>query len=77
MLSGYSSADINAVCKEAAMEPIRELPAGDLLRLQNCNQIRKVSYSDFEKAVRTIRPSVSKQTIAEYEIWHKSTLNIV
>lgn len=60
MLHGYSSADINALCKEAAMEPIRELPAGDLLRLQNCNQIRKVSVSDFEKAVRTIRPSVSK-----------------
>lgn len=35
MTKGYSSADLTALCKEAAMEPIRELPAGDLMRLKS------------------------------------------
>ena len=30
---GYSSADLSAFVKEAAMEPIRELPAGQLMKL--------------------------------------------
>jgi SpoVK/Ycf46/Vps4 family AAA+-type ATPase len=33
--NGYSSADLTSLVKEAVMEPIRELPPGQLLQLKN------------------------------------------
>ena len=73
--NGYSSADINSLCKEAAMEPIREIPPHKLMQLKG-NGVRKVMYQDFEKAFRAIRPSVSHESIEEYHNWHKSCGNM-
>ncbi|CDW78790.1 vps4 oligomerisation domain containing protein [Stylonychia lemnae] len=69
---GYSSADLTAFVKEAAMEPIRELPAGQLMKIKNASQIRKVNKRDFEKAFRLIQPSVSQQSLLEYKVWHQN-----
>ena len=72
---GYSSADLTAVCKEAAMEPVREISPEKILTSKASN-IRKVRLSDFEKALRVVRPSVSKQSILEYGLWHKACAGI-
>jgi SpoVK/Ycf46/Vps4 family AAA+-type ATPase len=49
---GYSSADLNSICKEAAMEPVREIPPHEIMKIRNANQVRKVKLRDFEKAIR-------------------------
>jgi SpoVK/Ycf46/Vps4 family AAA+-type ATPase len=60
---GYSSADLNSICKEAAMEPVREIPPNKIMQIQSANQVRKVLLKDFEKAIRNNQPSVSKASI--------------
>jgi len=61
--NGYSSADLNSLCKEAAMVPLREIPAAQLMTMKSAKQIRKVKLRDFEQALRNIRPSVSQKSI--------------
>lgn len=62
----YSSADLAALCKEAAMIPVREIPTNQILKLKDQNSFRKISGSDFAKAMKIVCPSVSPQTILEY-----------
>jgi SpoVK/Ycf46/Vps4 family AAA+-type ATPase len=33
--NGYSSADLNSLCKEAAMVPLREIPAAQLMTMKS------------------------------------------
>lgn len=72
LTNGYSSADLNSLCKEAAMVPIREITPDKLMKLKSANHVRKVCLRDFEEALIAIRPSVSKQSIQEYHQWHKT-----
>jgi len=65
---GYSGADIRLVCREAAMEPLRELmekgvpPEGEV-------EIRPVCKADFVKALRKIKPAVSPSDVRRYVEW--------
>jgi len=65
---GYSGSDIRLVCREAAMEPVRELieeiglPEGDV-------EIRPVSREDFVKALRRIKPVVKPSDVRRYLEW--------
>ena len=74
---GYSSADLSALCKEAAMEPVREIPPNQILKIKGESAIRSINLQDFMKALRNIRPSVSKQSLLEYAIWHKAASSIM
>lgn len=53
---GYVGADIEGVCREAGMTAIRE-----------SSKSREVTQAHFDAALRTIRPSVTKETIKYYE----------
>ncbi|MEM2053988.1 MAG: AAA family ATPase, partial [Nitrososphaerota archaeon] len=53
---GYTGADIEAVCREAAMVAARE----------NIN-VEKVSMRHFETALQKIKPSVTEVEKAEYD----------
>ncbi|GAA0171046.1 non-motor microtubule binding protein [Lithospermum erythrorhizon] len=66
---GYSGSDLQALCEEAAMMPIREL--GSNILSVNANQIRGLSYEDFQKAMKVIRPSLQKSKWAELERWNQ------
>jgi SpoVK/Ycf46/Vps4 family AAA+-type ATPase len=48
---GYSCADMQAMIKEAAMQPVRELSPDELLNIKDSSAMRKVNASDFAKAV--------------------------
>ena len=69
---GYSSADLNSLCKDAAMEPVREIPPSQIMNIKNINKIRPIMLRDFERALISIRPSVSNQSLREYYEWHQS-----
>ncbi|XP_027156220.1 spastin-like isoform X2 [Coffea eugenioides] len=66
---GYSGSDLQALCEEAAMMPIRELGA-NILNVQ-ANQVRCLRYGDFQKAMTAIRPSLQKSKWEELEQWNR------
>ncbi|XP_044503767.1 spastin-like isoform X1 [Mangifera indica] len=65
---GYSGSDLQALCEEAAMMPIRELGANILT--VKANQLRPLRYEDFKKAMAVIRPSLNKSKWEELEQWN-------
>ena len=62
MTKGYSGADISSVCREAAMNALRR----DI-------NAKEVTFSDFEKAMEEIPPSIKP----EIENWYRSFMNQV
>lgn len=66
---GYSGSDLQALCEEAAMMPIRELGA-NILSVK-ANQVRGLRYGDFQKAMTVIRPSLQKSKWEELEWWNQ------
>ncbi|KAH9612065.1 hypothetical protein KSS87_022604 [Heliosperma pusillum] len=66
---GYSGSDLQALCEEAAMMPIRELGANILT--VKANQVRPLRYEDFQKAMSVIRPSLHRSRWEELERWNQ------
>uniref|UniRef100_K3W6T0 microtubule-severing ATPase n=1 Tax=Globisporangium ultimum (strain ATCC 200006 / CBS 805.95 / DAOM BR144) TaxID=431595 RepID=K3W6T0_GLOUD len=66
---GYSGSDLKALCKDAAMGPIREL--GARIRDVKSEDVRGVHASDFKVAISRVRPSVSKETINSLLAWNE------
>ncbi|KAJ4957144.1 hypothetical protein NE237_013927 [Protea cynaroides] len=66
---GYSGSDLRALCEEAAMMPIREL--GTSILTVKANQVRPLRYSDFQKAMTVIRPSLQKSKWEELQQWNQ------
>ncbi|KAK9143647.1 hypothetical protein Syun_013047 [Stephania yunnanensis] len=66
---GYSGSDLQALCEEAAMAPIREL--GQKILTVKADQVRPLRYADFQKAMTIIRPSLQKSKWEELERWNK------
>lgn len=67
---GYSGSDMYALCAEAALGPVREI--GDRIRDVDVNNVRPVNMSDFDKAGRMVRASVSSTDLDGYVEWNKS-----
>lgn len=53
MTEGYSCADMQAMIREAAMQPVREIPPDQLMQLKDNSEIRKLAVKDFESAVKS------------------------
>uniref|UniRef100_A0A7S2WMC1 microtubule-severing ATPase n=1 Tax=Rhizochromulina marina TaxID=1034831 RepID=A0A7S2WMC1_9STRA len=66
---GYSCSDIKALCQEAAMAPIRDVP--DLSRV-SANSIRSVRKGDVIAAMATVVPSVSQDTLDNFAQWDRA-----
>lgn len=69
LTSGFSGSDITALAKDAAMGPLRSL--GEKLLHMSPDEIRPIGMQDFEASLVTIRPSVSKQGLKQFEDWAK------
>lgn len=67
LTEGFSGSDITALAKDAAMGPLRSL--GEKLLSMTMDQIRPIEYQDFAASLQTIKPSVSKQGLKEFENW--------
>ncbi|KAF5192720.1 Fidgetin-like protein [Thalictrum thalictroides] len=66
---GYSGSDLQALCEEAAMMPIREL--GSKILTVKENQVRPLKYEDFRMAMNVIRPSLQRNKWDELEKWNR------
>ena len=51
------------------MGPLRSL--GEKLLHMSMDEIRPIQFKDFEASLQTIRPSVSKHGLRQYEEWAK------
>ncbi|KAE8348793.1 AAA-domain-containing protein [Aspergillus coremiiformis] len=67
LTEGFSGSDITALAKDAAMGPLRNL--GEALLHTPMDQIRAIRSQDFEASLSSIRPSVSREGLQEYEEW--------
>ena len=65
---GYTAADIALLCREALMQPIRELDAEGALRDMTI-QVRAPKAVDFHNAMMHIKPSVAPNELARYDEW--------
>lgn len=68
-LTGYSGSDMTALCKDAAMQPLRYL--GEALLTTPAEKIRPINLDDFRMSLESIRPSVNKKGLEEFEEWAK------
>ncbi|KAK6497750.1 hypothetical protein TWF481_012152 [Arthrobotrys musiformis] len=66
----FSGSDITALAKDAAMGPLRSL--GESLLHMKMEDIRPIMLEDFKSSLKSIRPSVSKEGLQEYEDWARS-----
>lgn len=66
----FSGADIHALVREAALMPLREL-SGNMLSSIDAKRVRGVNRGDFEAALRQVKPSVSREQLAELEKWDR------
>lgn len=57
---GYSSSDLSAIVKDAAMAPLRDLPKGKTILTVSTGDLRPVNLNDFEDAFKRTQASVSK-----------------
>ncbi|GFR46334.1 hypothetical protein Agub_g7903, partial [Astrephomene gubernaculifera] len=64
--AGYSASDLAALCKEAAMAPLRELPASRLAHVP-ASALRPLGAADFGAALRVVRPSVNAASLRSFE----------
>jgi vacuolar protein-sorting-associated protein 4 len=65
---GYTAADIALLCREALMQPIRELDAEGALSDMSI-QVRAPKVNDFHNAMMHIRPSVAPNELERYDKW--------
>jgi SpoVK/Ycf46/Vps4 family AAA+-type ATPase len=61
----YSASDLTALCKEAAMGPVREL--GAAIAGVSADSLRPIQLADFSAAIRVIRPSTNMASVKAYE----------
>ncbi|XP_063367294.1 spastin [Cydia amplana] len=68
LTDGYSGSDLTALCRDAALQPIRELDPEEVKCL-DLSLVRPITFQDFMDALKRIRPSVSPHSLVGYQKW--------
>lgn len=69
LTEGYSGSDMFNLCREASLEPLREI---DNLSNFETNSTRPIIVDDFVKAVKQIKKSVSDKDLNLYKEWNET-----
>lgn len=69
LTEGYSFADLTSLATDAAMEPIREV--GMKIKDLPVEALRPVNFQDFKQSLQRVRPSVSNQSLKQFQDWNK------
>jgi SpoVK/Ycf46/Vps4 family AAA+-type ATPase len=65
---GYAGSDIALICREASLQPIREMDASGAIRDKEVSA-RAVNLQDFLEALKNVRSVVSPEEQARYIEW--------
>eukprot|EP00758_Cryptobia_borreli_P008052 Tbor_TRINITY_DN5354_c0_g3::TRINITY_DN5354_c0_g3_i2::g.4610::m.4610/K07767/KATNA1; katanin p60 ATPase-containing subunit A1 len=75
---GFSGADLNIVCRDAAMMPMRRLIANkspqQITEMRNRGEmsvVPPITMADFRAALDKVNPTVSQDQLKDYEDWTK------
>jgi SpoVK/Ycf46/Vps4 family AAA+-type ATPase len=68
---GYSGSDMAGLCREAAMEPLRDEGMRERLLSGETGDVRAVTKEDFDSALCQVRPSVSEKELRGFEEWNR------
>lgn len=68
---GFSGADMATLCREAALGPIRDMSFGDIENI-SADQVRPISFVDFQEALQNVKPSVSDKDLDIYIEWNNT-----
>lgn len=71
LTKGYSGADMETVCREASMEPIRNIPCDEIATF-DINHLRKVNFKDFLASLKKVKSSVSSNDLQQYVNWNRT-----
>lgn len=66
---GFSGSDIAAIASEAAFGPLRSLGGMDAIRNARANDVRPLSYSDFDNVIKNTTRSVTNSQLKKYVEW--------
>ena len=66
---GYSGSDMDGLCREASLGPIREIPPDQIANI-SLDQVQSISYRHFEYALTQVRASVSDKDLELYRQWN-------
>lgn len=67
---GYSSADLKALTKDVAMQPLREVDPSKIMTMDK-DSLRPIKMADFTRSISQMAPSVSRATVQQYHDWHQ------
>ncbi|KAH8263002.1 hypothetical protein KR044_002837, partial [Drosophila immigrans] len=70
LTEGYSGADMDSLCRYAAMQPLRSLSSSQIDTI-DAQQLPAVSMSDFMCALQHVSKSVSPEDIKRYVSWNE------
>ena len=73
LTEGYSCSDLDALAKEAAMGPVRDLDIFSGGRNLTPADVRHISLSDFEAALVRVKPTVSQASLAVFDEWQAAS----
>ncbi|KAH8377881.1 hypothetical protein KR093_007664, partial [Drosophila rubida] len=70
LTEGYSGADMDSLCRYAAMQPLRSLSSTQIDTI-DAQQLPAVTMSDFMSALQHVSRSVSPEDIERYTSWNQ------
>ena len=69
LTDGYSGSDIEILCREAIMRPIRDLDKGGDLGKEGKIIVRPVVIDDFLSSLEKIKATVSQDELDKFKTW--------
>ena len=73
MTEGYNGSDIQVICRNASMIPMRKklqnIDVNDLENLKCCDIDTKITQNDIESVIKKIKSSVAKQDVDKHKEW--------
>eukprot|EP01006_Ploeotia_vitrea_P024673 TRINITY_DN57487_c0_g2_i1.p1 TRINITY_DN57487_c0_g2~~TRINITY_DN57487_c0_g2_i1.p1 ORF type:complete len:425 (-),score=194.28 TRINITY_DN57487_c0_g2_i1:122-1396(-) len=69
---GWSSSDLSALVKDAALGPVRSLTPKQLAKMSN-KDVGPITYDHFKQSMTRLTPSLTPAALKRYEEYHRQT----